>query len=91
MLKKLLPAENLERRKMGFGVTDCHWFRGQSSRTCEKPCYRRSPSAVVFQAGICKAMIQLHTSVRTRLCTSAMDPADVGIVGLQGVDSFRVD
>ena len=29
MLKKLVPAENLERRKMGFGVPIGHWFRGQ--------------------------------------------------------------
>ncbi|MGH9907288.1 MAG: asparagine synthase (glutamine-hydrolyzing), partial [Pyrinomonadaceae bacterium] len=28
VLKKLLPAENLERRKMGFGVPIGHWFRG---------------------------------------------------------------
>lgn len=28
-LKKLLPAENLGRRKMGFGVPIGHWFRGQ--------------------------------------------------------------
>ena len=29
VLKKLLPSENLERRKMGFGVPIGHWFRGQ--------------------------------------------------------------
>src|SRR6266516_4008129 len=29
MLKKLLPAENLDRRKMGFGVPIGHWFRGK--------------------------------------------------------------
>ncbi len=29
VLKKLLPVENLERRKMGFGVPIGHWFRGQ--------------------------------------------------------------
>ncbi|HEX5707265.1 MAG TPA: asparagine synthase (glutamine-hydrolyzing) [Pyrinomonadaceae bacterium] len=29
VLKKLLPAENLSRRKMGFGVPIGHWFRGE--------------------------------------------------------------
>jgi len=29
VLKKLLPAENLGRRKMGFGVPIGHWFRGK--------------------------------------------------------------
>jgi asparagine synthase (glutamine-hydrolysing) len=28
VLRKLLPAENLERRKQGFGVPIGHWFRG---------------------------------------------------------------
>jgi asparagine synthase (glutamine-hydrolysing) len=29
VLKQLLPKENLERRKMGFGVPIGHWFRGK--------------------------------------------------------------
>ncbi|HEX5884598.1 MAG TPA: asparagine synthase (glutamine-hydrolyzing), partial [Pyrinomonadaceae bacterium] len=29
VLKKLLPSENLNRRKMGFGVPIGHWFRGK--------------------------------------------------------------
>ena len=29
VLKRLLPAENLERRKMGFGVPIGHWFRAE--------------------------------------------------------------
>ena len=29
ILKTLLPRENLDRRKMGFGVPIGHWFRGQ--------------------------------------------------------------
>jgi asparagine synthase (glutamine-hydrolysing) len=29
VLRKLLPSENLKRRKMGFGVPVGHWFRGK--------------------------------------------------------------
>jgi asparagine synthase (glutamine-hydrolysing) len=29
VLKKLVPVENLERQKMGFGVPIGHWFRGE--------------------------------------------------------------
>jgi asparagine synthase (glutamine-hydrolysing) len=62
VLQKLLPAENLERRKMGFGVPIGHWFRGQmqpflrESLLSEKALGRN-----LFKPEAVKRMIELHT------------------------------
>jgi asparagine synthase (glutamine-hydrolysing) len=62
VLQKLLPAENLERRKMGFGVPIGHWFRGQmqpflrESLLSEKALGRN-----LFKPEAIKRMIELHT------------------------------
>lgn len=62
ILKKLLPAENLGRRKMGFGVPIGHWFRGQL-----QPFLRETLLAEVamkrglFKPDAVKQMVELHT------------------------------
>jgi asparagine synthase (glutamine-hydrolysing) len=62
VLKKLLPAENLGRRKMGFGVPIGHWFRGKL-----QPFLRETIlSELALQRGLFKSeavkrMVELHT------------------------------
>jgi asparagine synthase (glutamine-hydrolysing) len=62
MLKKLLPAENLERRKMGFGVPIGHWFRGKMQPflrevlLSEKALHRG-----LFKPKMVKQLVDLHT------------------------------
>jgi asparagine synthase (glutamine-hydrolysing) len=63
MLKKLLPAENLERRKMGFGVPIGHWFRGKlqpflrETLLCDRALGRG-----LFKSEAVKQMVELHTA-----------------------------
>src|SRR6266446_1580861 len=63
MLKKLLPAENLERPKMGFGVPIGHWFRGElqgflrETLLSEKAIKRN-----IFKKESVLRMIELHIS-----------------------------
>ncbi len=60
-LKKLLPAENIGRRKMGFGVPIGHWFRGElgpflrETLTSEKALKRG-----LFQPERVKRMVAWH-------------------------------
>ena len=62
VLKKLLPAENLNRRKMGFGVPIGHWFRGRL-----QPFLRETLLAEValkrglFKPEAVKQLVELHT------------------------------
>lgn len=62
MLKRLLPAENLGRRKMGFGVPLGHWFRGRL-----QPFLRETLlSEQALQRGLFKPeavsrLVELHT------------------------------
>jgi asparagine synthase (glutamine-hydrolysing) len=63
VLKKLLPAENLERRKMGFGVPIGHWFRGQmQSFLRETLLSQKALGRGLFKPESVKQMIELHTS-----------------------------
>lgn len=63
VLKKLLPAENLERRKMGFGVPIGHWFRGQMQPFLRETLLsQKALGRRLFKPESVKQMIQLHTS-----------------------------
>ena len=63
VLRKLLPNENLNRRKMGFGVPIGHWFRGKM-----QPFLREvllSDKALrrgLFKADTVRQLIELHTT-----------------------------
>ena len=62
VLRRLLPAENLDRRKMGFGVPIGHWFRGKM-----QPFLREvvlSDKALrrgLFKPEVVKQLVEQHT------------------------------
>lgn len=61
VLRKLLPSENLDRRKMGFGVPVGHWFRGKlepflrETILAEKALKRQ-----LFKPEVVKRMVDQH-------------------------------
>ena len=62
VLKKLLPAENLERRKMGFGMPIGHWFRGTLQPMLrETVLSEKALGRGLFQREAVKQMVELHT------------------------------
>jgi asparagine synthase (glutamine-hydrolysing) len=62
MLKKLLPAENLDRRKMGFGVPIGHWFRGKLQHFLRETILsERALSRGLFRPEAVKQLVELHT------------------------------
>ena len=62
VLKKLLPAENLDRRKMGFGVPIGHWFRGQLQPFLRETLLsEKSLKRELFKPEVVKQMVELHT------------------------------
>jgi asparagine synthase (glutamine-hydrolysing) len=62
VLKKLLPAENLDRRKMGFGVPIGHWFRGEmQSFLRETLLSQKSLGRGLFKPEAVKQLVELHT------------------------------
>ncbi|HEV7681260.1 MAG TPA: asparagine synthase (glutamine-hydrolyzing) [Pyrinomonadaceae bacterium] len=62
MLRKLLPAENLDRRKMGFGVPIGHWFRGQLQPFLRETLLAEaSLNRGLFRPEAVKRMVELHT------------------------------
>lgn len=62
MLKKLLPAENLDRRKMGFGVPIGHWFRGKLQPFLRETLLAEtSLKRGLFKPEAVKQLVELHT------------------------------
>lgn len=62
VLRKLLPVENLERRKMGFGVPIGHWFRGRLQPFLRETLLaEKSLQRGLFQPGQVRNLVELHT------------------------------
>jgi len=62
VLKKLLPAENLGRRKMGFGVPIGHWFRGELQPFLRETILSQSAlKRGLFKPDAVKRLVELHT------------------------------
>ena len=62
VLRKLLPSENLNRRKMGFGVPIGHWFRGQMQPFLrEVVLSEKALRRGLFKPEAVKQLIELHT------------------------------
>jgi asparagine synthase (glutamine-hydrolysing) len=62
MLRKLLPAENLDRRKMGFGVPIGHWFRGKLQPFLRETLLAEaSLNRGLFRPEAVKRLVELHT------------------------------
>jgi asparagine synthase (glutamine-hydrolysing) len=62
VLKKLLPAENLERKKMGFGVPIGHWFRGEMQGFLRQTLLsEKALKRGLFDASAVKRIVEQHT------------------------------
>jgi asparagine synthase (glutamine-hydrolysing) len=61
VLRKLLPSENLNRRKMGFGVPIGHWFRGKMQPFLrEVVLSEKALRRGLFKPEAVKQLIELH-------------------------------
>jgi len=61
VLKKLLPRENLDRRKMGFGVPIGHWFRGQLQPFLRETILsEKAMKRGLFKPEAVKQLVELH-------------------------------
>lgn len=61
VLRKLLPAENLDRRKMGFGVPVGHWFRGKLQPFLrETVLSEKALKRELFKPEAVKQLVELH-------------------------------
>ena len=62
VLRKLLPAENLNRRKMGFGVPIGHWFRGSLQPFLRETILSNSAlKRDLFRPEAVSRLVELHT------------------------------
>ena len=62
VLRKLLPSENLDRRKMGFGVPIGHWFRGKMQPFLREVLLsEKALQRGLFKPEAVKQLIELHT------------------------------
>lgn len=65
VLKKLVPAENLNRRKMGFGVPIGHWFRGAMQPFLRQTLLSEKALARgIFKPQMVRQLIDSHVSVK---------------------------
>jgi asparagine synthase (glutamine-hydrolysing) len=62
ILRRLLPSENLNRRKMGFGVPIGHWFRGTMQPFLRDVLLsERATSRGLFKPEVVRSLIDQHT------------------------------
>ncbi|MDX6696418.1 MAG: asparagine synthase (glutamine-hydrolyzing) [Blastocatellia bacterium] len=62
VLRQLLPVENLERRKMGFGVPIGHWFRNQMQGFLRETLLsERALKRGLFQPATVTRLVEQHT------------------------------
>jgi asparagine synthase (glutamine-hydrolysing) len=62
VLRKLLPSENLNRRKMGFGVPIGHWFRGKMQPFLrEVVLSEKALGRGLFKPEAVRQLVELHT------------------------------
>jgi asparagine synthase (glutamine-hydrolysing) len=62
VLAKLLPAENLQRRKMGFGVPIGHWLRGEMQKFLRDTLLsEKALGRGFFKPEAVTRMVELHT------------------------------
>lgn len=63
VLRKFLPAENLNRGKMGFGVPIGHWFRGQMQAFLREVLLsEKALRRGLFKPETVRQLVELHTS-----------------------------
>jgi len=61
ILRKLLPSENISRRKMGFGVPIGHWFRGTMQPFLREVLLsERAVSRGLFKPEVVRSLIDQH-------------------------------